>query len=88
MDVGHTYVSLARVRVMVYAEPQFQVPATITLTTDGMPVEFFLLAERPLHCGRVDGIAGSCEDRDCHRMTPGKCLCGRHDAVTITKAAR
>lgn len=88
MDVGHTYVTLSRVRAMVYAEPKYQVPASITLTLEGKPVEFFLLADGPLHCGRVEGVSGSCENRDCHRVVPGECRCGRHDSVRITKAAR
>lgn len=88
MDIGHAYSTLSRVRAVIYAEPQFEVPPTLTLKLDGMPVEFFLLADRSLRCGAVDGVSGSCESWDCHRIDLGKCQCGRHPSVSLSRAVR
>lgn len=78
MDIGHTYSSLARARAVLYAQPGVEVPATLTLTEQGAPVEYFLLSDTSLHCGSVRGVTGSCESFDCHRLVLGECQCGRH----------
>ena len=79
MDIGHTYGIPSGQRVMLYAEPAFTAPETLTLEQDGKAVTFSRLAPESLYCGDVVGIAGSCANPDCHRSPLGVCRCGRHE---------
>lgn len=79
MDVGSTYATPDGVRVMVYASEEFEVPPRISLRRGGRLVEFALISPDILRCGAVDGVAGSCEDRDCHGSPLRSCRCGRHE---------
>ncbi len=39
---------------------------------------FVLLDDRVLDCGDVGDGNGACKSWDCHRISLGRCQCGRH----------
>jgi len=89
MDIGNTYATAQGLRVMLYAEPAWDVPEQITLTRDGVEVIFYRLLPESLRCGAVDGVRGECTNPECHRLPLRKCQCGRHNGRTpFTRAVR
>jgi len=85
MDTHYTYGSLRGGLIAhVYAPPGLDVPETLELTAGSKPVTFIRISDRPLVCGPVYGIKGSCTSAECHRLVLGECQCGRHQTVPIT----
>lgn len=88
MDTHYTYASLRGGLIAhIYAPPELDAPETLELPSahpGRKPVTFIRVSDRPLVCGAVYGVKGSCTSAECHRRELGKCQCGRHQTVAIT----
>ena len=82
MDTGYTYSARGTLeRLSLYAPPAFEPPPSITVTRNGVAVEFVRLSDLVLTCGAVAGTQGSCASYECHRRVIGDCQCGRHKGL-------
>ena len=88
MDTAHAYVHSSGTSIALYAPPTLDVPDTLTLRSQGAPVEFIRASDRELTCDPVGGVTGKCGAYECHRRVIGSCQCGRHpEGVRIRPAA-
>jgi hypothetical protein len=79
MDTGYTYAAKGTLeRLSLFVPPQYEPPVSVTVTTQGAPLEFVRLSDVVLTCGAVHGVTGSCTSAECHRRVIGECQCGRH----------
>ena len=96
MQERYTYSTQRRQALMLYVDPGFTPPDSITLENDdGLPVDFIRISDLSLECdeirpqldtkGKPYG-GGPCRSYDCHRAQLGKCQCGRHPQPTYKRA--
>jgi hypothetical protein len=78
MDIGYTFGTTSGLHASIYCPPELDVPDSLTLTRDGVPVVLARLSDRSLECRDVVDIKGHCDSFDCHRQVLGECQCGRH----------